>query len=134
MPTSMAKGRAFPQMEEIFYITFLKWALFSQQQTTGISRVSWHKRCKTGGEREAYHEKRKYELGRPAASTKIGPRCIHTVHVRGGNTKFRALRVDRGNFWGSEYSTRKTRIIDVYNASSNELTGKDPSKELRRAH
>ncbi|KAA1411880.1 hypothetical protein F0U44_22685, partial [Nocardioides humilatus] len=34
-----------------------------------------------------------------------------------------ALRLDTGNFsWGSECSTRKTRIIDVvYNASNNEL-------------
>jgi small subunit ribosomal protein S8e len=41
----------------------------------------------------------------------------------GGNKKFRALRLDTGNFsWGSETITRKTRIIDViYNASNNEL-------------
>ncbi|KAL4676353.1 hypothetical protein H8959_010498 [Pygathrix nigripes] len=43
--------------------------------------------------------------------------------VRGGNKKYRALRLDVGNFsWGSECCTRKTRIIDVvYNASNNEL-------------
>ncbi|EPQ15423.1 40S ribosomal protein S8, partial [Myotis brandtii] len=72
---------------------------------------------KTGG------KKQKYELGRPAANTKIGPRRIHTVRVRGGNKKYRALRLDVGNFsWGSECCTRKTRIIDVvYNASNNEL-------------
>ena len=35
--------------------------------------------------------------------TKIGPTRIHTVRVRGGNEKFRALRLDTGNFsWGSE--------------------------------
>lgn len=34
---------------------------------------------------------------------KIGPRRIHTVRVRGGNKKYRALRLDVGNFsWGSE--------------------------------
>lgn len=33
----------------------------------------------------------------------IGPRRIHTVRVRGGNKKYRALRLDVGNFsWGSE--------------------------------
>ena len=76
-----------------------------------------------GGKRTPYHKKRKYELGRPAANTKIGPRRIHTVRVRGGNKKYRALRLDVGNFsWGSECCTRKTRIIDVvYNASNNEL-------------
>ena len=76
-----------------------------------------------GEGRKPYHKKRKYELGRPAANTKIGPRRIHTVRVRGGNKKYRALRLDVGNFsWGSECCTRKTRIIDVvYNASNNEL-------------
>lgn len=41
--------------------------------------------------------------------------------------KFRALRLDHGNFaWASEVVTRKTRIIDVvYNASNNELVRKD---------
>ena len=58
----------------------------------GISRDNWHKRRKTGG-----------KLGCPAANTKIGPLRIHTVHVRGGNKKYRALRLDVGNFsWGSE--------------------------------
>ncbi|CAO2633356.1 40S ribosomal protein S8 [Lemmus lemmus] len=69
----------------------------------GISPDNWHKRRKTRGKRKPYHKKRKYELGRPAANTKIGPRRIHTVR-------------------GSECCTRKTRIIDVvYNASNNEL-------------
>ncbi|CAO2636987.1 40S ribosomal protein S8 [Lemmus lemmus] len=89
----------------------------------GISRDNWHKRRKTGGKRKPYHKKREYELGRPAANTKIGPRCIHKVRVRGGNKKYRALRLDVGNFsCGSVHCTRKTRIIDVvYNASNNEL-------------
>ncbi|KYM81729.1 40S ribosomal protein S8 [Atta colombica] len=48
---------------------------------------------------------------------------LNYVRTRGGNKKYRALRLDAGNFsWGSECSTRKTRIIDVvYNASNNEL-------------
>ncbi|KAK7814973.1 hypothetical protein U0070_024316 [Myodes glareolus] len=86
-------------------------------RTTGTSA------CKTRGKRKPYHKKWKYELGRPATNTKIGPRHIHTVCVREGNKKYRALRLDVGNFsWGSECCTRKTRIIDVvYNASNNEL-------------
>jgi len=49
--------------------------------------------------------------------------CVRRVRVRGGNSKFRALRLDSGNFsWGSEAVTRKTRVLDVsYNASNNEL-------------
>ena len=76
-------------------------------------------------------------------SNQIGAKRIHTVRTRGGNTKYRALRLDHGNFsWGSESTfinssslwscscvssycsgiARKTRILDVvYNASNNEL-------------
>ncbi|KAK2153009.1 hypothetical protein LSH36_311g03067 [Paralvinella palmiformis] len=89
----------------------------------GISRDKWHKRRKTGGRMNPIRKKRKFELGRPAANTKLMPRRIHTVRTRGGNKKYRALRLDGGNFsWGSEAITKKTRITDVvYNASSNEL-------------
>jgi small subunit ribosomal protein S8e len=89
----------------------------------GISRDTWHKRRATGGKRPQPHKKRKFELGRPASNTKLGPQRIHTVRTRGGNKKYRALRLDNGNFsWGSEGIARKTRIIDVvYNATNNEL-------------
>jgi len=55
--------------------------------------------------------------------TKIGEKNIHVVRCRGGNLKFRALRLDAGNFsWGTEVATRKCRILDVtYNATNNEL-------------
>lgn len=55
--------------------------------------------------------------------TKLGPKRVHVVRVRGGNEKRRAMRLDTGNFaWASEHSTKKTRIIGVvYNASNNEL-------------
>merc|ERR1711931_617656 len=68
-------------------------------------------------------KKRKFELARPPAMTKLAPQRIHTVRVRGGNKKYRALRLDQGNFsWPSEGISRKTRIIDVvYNAANNEL-------------
>lgn len=53
----------------------------------------------------------------------IGVQRVHDVRTRGGNKKYRALRLDTGNFaWASEGTARKTRIIDVvYNASNNEL-------------
>ncbi|KAH3802337.1 hypothetical protein DPMN_156012, partial [Dreissena polymorpha] len=53
----------------------------------------------------------------------IGPKRIHAIRTRGGNKKYRALRLDTGNYsWGSEGVARKTRIIDVvYNASNNEM-------------
>ena len=91
----------------------------------------------------------RYELGRVPANTKLSANtAVRTVRVRGGNKKFRALRLDTGNFsWGSEVNynqwsrsdamvaaehvhslhlsqavTRKARVLDVnYNASNNEL-------------
>merc|ERR1711911_7648 len=77
----------------------------------GISRDHQHKRRATGGKRKPIRKKRKFELGRPPANTKLGAQRIHTVRVRGGNFS-----------WGSEACARKTRIIDVvYNSSNNEL-------------
>jgi len=66
----------------------------------------------------------RYELGRQPANTKLSSnKTIRRIRVRGGNVKWRALRLDTGNYsWGSEAVTRKTRILDVvYNASNNEL-------------
>ncbi|XP_021739577.1 40S ribosomal protein S8-like [Chenopodium quinoa] len=90
----------------------------------GISRDSMHKRRATGGKKKAWRKKRKYELGRQPANTKLSSnKTVRRVRVRGGNVKWRALRLDTGNFsWGSEAVTRKTRLLDVvYNASNNEL-------------
>ena len=114
----------------------------------GISRDSRHKRRSTGGRKANLKKKRQYELGRPPANTKLGPNRVHTVRCRGGNLKYRAMKLESGNFsWGSEgivvfvfvilivvyvidwyvcdffaVCTKKTRILDVvYNASNNEL-------------
>jgi len=89
----------------------------------GITREGRHKRRETGGRRAKFCKKRKYDLGRPPAMTKIGEPRIHKVRCRGGNSKFRALRVDAGNFaWGTEVCTRKVRVLDVmYNSTNNEL-------------
>merc|ERR1719408_708486 len=55
--------------------------------------------------------------------TKLGSKRVRTVRGRGANMKYRALRLDSGNYaWGSENCTKKVRILDVvYNATSNEL-------------
>jgi len=68
-------------------------------------------------------KKRKFEIGRQPANTKIGDKKITRIRVRGGNFKFRALRLDQGNFsWATEAVTRKTRILRVvYNSTNNEL-------------
>merc|ERR1712060_1039140 len=89
----------------------------------GIARDSRHKHRKTGGRRNIHQKKRKFEMGRPAALCKVGAKRVRVVRCRGGNSKFRALRLDSGNYsWGSENCTKKVRILDVvYNATSNEL-------------
>lgn len=89
----------------------------------GISRDSRHKRRNTGGRKANLKKKRLYESGRPPANTKLGPKRVHVVRVRGGNEKQRAMRLEAGNFaWGTENCTRPTKVLDVvYNASNNEL-------------
>ena len=91
----------------------------------GINRDSRHKRRLTGGRMPIHKKKRAYEKARPVANTKLVTDAarIRRVRVRGGNYKFRALRLKEGNFnWASEAVTRKTRILNVvYNASNNEL-------------
>jgi small subunit ribosomal protein S8e len=89
----------------------------------GISRDSRHKRSATGAKRATYRKKRAFELGRQSASTRIGPKRIHLVRTRGGNRKFRAIRLEAGNFsWGSEGISKKTRVIGVvFHPSNNEL-------------
>eukprot|EP00933_Yihiella_yeosuensis_P008870 TRINITY_DN114563_c0_g1_i1.p1 TRINITY_DN114563_c0_g1~~TRINITY_DN114563_c0_g1_i1.p1 ORF type:complete len:207 (+),score=36.78 TRINITY_DN114563_c0_g1_i1:38-658(+) len=93
----------------------------------GITRASRYKRRSTGGRINIHQKKRKFELGRPAANTKLVADAksvgVHYVRCMGGNLKQRALRLESGNFsWGSENYTSKTRVLDVvYNASNNEL-------------
>jgi small subunit ribosomal protein S8e len=89
----------------------------------GITRDSRHKHRLTGGRVNVHKKKRKYEMGRPASMTKLGHKRVRRVRCRGGNEKWRALRLEVGNFsWGSENTTRKVRIMDVvYNSTNNEL-------------
>jgi len=89
----------------------------------GISRDKWHKRRNTGGKRKAIRSKRKFELGRQPASTKLGERRVHSVRGHGGFVKFKAIKLDHGSFsWSGEAISRKTRIIGVvYNSTNPEF-------------
>ncbi|KAH1303246.1 hypothetical protein KXX11_002256 [Aspergillus fumigatus] len=107
---------------------FPAWRRFDEMFPTstanmGISRDSRHKRSATGAKRATYRKKRAFEKGRQPANTRIGAKRIHLVRTRGGNRKFRALRLESGNFsWGSEGISPKTRVIVVaYHPSNNEL-------------
>ena len=64
----------------------------------GINRDSRHKRRLTGGRMPIHKKKRVFERGRPMAMTKLGEKKIRKMRVRGGNYKFRALRLNTGNF------------------------------------
>lgn len=70
-----------------------------------------------------HQKKRKFEMGRQPSMTKLGAKDVRPVRGRGGNYKYRALRIDQGNFvWQSEQFATKTRVLDVvYNATNNEL-------------
>ena len=89
----------------------------------GITRDKYHKKRLTGGKQHQWRKKRKHELGRQSANTKIGVKHISVIRVRGGNFKKRALSLESGNFsWISYGLTKKTKIISVmYNASNNEF-------------
>jgi len=81
----------------------------------GISRSGFHKRRATGGKQKPWRKKRKFEMGRPAALTKLGTKRIHRVRVRGGNFKYRALRLETGNYsWGTEGMSNRRRYFFEY--------------------
>ena len=88
-----------------------------------ITRDSMHKRRPTGGKRVAYRKKRKFEIGRQPAMTRLGKKVVHLVRCRFGIIKHRALRLETGNFaWPTQAMAARTRIMNVvYNASNNEL-------------
>merc|ERR1711943_120701 len=85
------------------------------QYTMGISRDSLHKRRATGGKLKPWRKARKHELGRQPANTKLAAsKDVRQVRCRGGNIKFRALRLSDGNFsWGSERPSRRVEPAPV---------------------
>eukprot|EP00828_Plagiopyla_frontata_P020214 TRINITY_DN2583_c0_g1_i1.p2 TRINITY_DN2583_c0_g1~~TRINITY_DN2583_c0_g1_i1.p2 ORF type:complete len:240 (+),score=45.06 TRINITY_DN2583_c0_g1_i1:74-793(+) len=89
----------------------------------GISHDNRHKKRLTGGRMPVHKKKRAYEKGRQASNTKLGEKRVRPLRVRGGNYKYRALRLNEGNFvWASEQIAKKTKILNVvYNATNNEL-------------
>eukprot|EP01068_Selenidium_serpulae_P004516 Selendium_serpulae@DN3616_c0_g1_i1.p2 len=81
---------------------------------------------KSGGKIVKFRNKRKYELGRNPAHTKLsaeGKARVVRVRVRGGSIKRRAIRLCEGLYsWPTQGIAAKSKIIDVvYNASSNEF-------------
>nr|BAN41540.1 40S ribosomal protein S8, putative [Entamoeba invadens] len=88
----------------------------------GITRDSIHKRRSTGGKKNMMQKKKKYNMGRQPANTRLGAKRIHDVRCRFGIIKRRALRLDVGYFtWVSQAMTKTAKILNVvYNASNND--------------
>ena len=102
----------------------------------GLTNDKMFKRKATGGLRMPWHKKRNYLMGRPAANTRVhivkastaatkivDPKKVTIIRTRGGNSKYRALRLLYGNFqWAGVNFSAKTTINSVcYNSTSNEL-------------
>ena len=89
----------------------------------GITRSSKVKRRATGGRMPIHRKKRKFEMGRQPSMTKLGEQKVVNVRGRGSAYKYRALKLNEGNFmWVSEGVSRKCKILEVlYNSSNNEL-------------
>merc|ERR1719410_2572407 len=60
----------------------------------GLTRHSRDKRSVTGAKRVSYKKKRKYELARQPALTRLSEKKISKVRVHGGNFKMRALSLN----------------------------------------
>merc|ERR1711896_58297 len=62
-------------------------------------------------------------MGHSSFSMGISRDSFHKRRKTGGKLKYRALRLDTGNYsWGTESITRKTRLLNVaYNSTNNEL-------------
>lgn len=70
----------------------------------GIGRDSRHKRRATGGRMPIHKKKRAFEKGRQVSMTKLvsGEKRVRRIRVRGGNFKFRALRLFEGRREGGD--------------------------------
>merc|ERR1711974_409532 len=85
----------------------------------------------TGGKKTPIRKKRKFELARPAAMTKMAPQRIHTLRVRGGNKKYRALRLDQDS--GQERH-RCYRCCSLQTMVRGSLRSAPGEEEGRQAH
>ncbi|CAI2378725.1 unnamed protein product [Moneuplotes crassus] len=71
-----------------------------------------------------HKKKRKFEMVRQPAMTKLEKKKISVVRGRGSNLKHRAIKLYFCNYtWQSESVSFKIKILNtVYNATNNELT------------
>ncbi len=78
------------------------------------------KRKITGGRYKKFRDKRKRELGREPALTRIGARKLKIQRVMGGNIKLKLLADEYVNVWiPKEGKTVRAKIVDVIENKAN---------------
>ena len=77
------------------------------------------KRKASGGRYVKIKGKKKRELARPQAMTKIGEKKLKTIRLRGGNQKQFILSVKEVNLTDKQGKTKKTEIINVLENPAN---------------
>ncbi|MBC7100094.1 30S ribosomal protein S8e [Methanothermobacter tenebrarum] len=75
------------------------------------------KRKPTGGRLKKSRGKRKYELGREAAETRIGERKMRIIRTMGGNKKFRLVTDTHINVVDPD--TNKVEVAEILNVVEN---------------
>jgi len=75
------------------------------------------KRKPTGGRLKMNRGKRKYELGREAAETRIGERKMRIIRTRGGNRKLRLVTDTQINVVDPD--TNKVEVAEILNVIEN---------------
>ncbi|WP_370575409.1 30S ribosomal protein S8e [Methanomethylovorans sp.] len=85
--------------------------------------MKWQGRSRrkyTGAKIKAYRSKRKFELGREPADTRLDDIKIKLVSTMGGNSKIRLLQCNMANVTDANGKTQKTTIETVVGNEANE--------------
>ncbi|WP_370573623.1 30S ribosomal protein S8e [Methanomethylovorans sp.] len=85
--------------------------------------MKWQGRSRrkyTGAKIKAYRSKRKFELGREPADTRLDDIKIKLVSTMGGNSKIRLLQCNMANVTDANGKTQKTIIETVVGNEANE--------------
>ncbi|MEM1556994.1 MAG: 30S ribosomal protein S8e [Thermoproteota archaeon] len=83
------------------------------------------KRKSTGGKKNPYRGKRKYEMGRPSTLTRIGDgNKTKKIRVKGGGLKIRVLQAAYANVAVEKGKVVKAKILDVIENPANREFGR----------
>lgn len=75
------------------------------------------RRKSTGGRLKPHHKKRKFEMGRVPAETRVGKRRLRKIETKGGSIKIRLLASDSVNL--VESSGEKGRQVKILSVKEN---------------